>query len=75
VDQQQRERFKEAVERKTRASHAASRSIEHGPPGSEDGRAQGDRESLRDPSQPQATFSPREKNTRHRKVTADKWNR
>jgi hypothetical protein len=74
VDQEQQERFKDAVERKARASEAASRSTQHGSPGNEDGAIQGDQESLRSPSQPQDTFSAREKNTRHRKVTADKWN-
>jgi hypothetical protein len=71
VDEEQQERFKDAVERKARASEAASRSTQNGAPGSEGGRIQGDQES---PSQPQDTFSPRDKNARHKKVTADKWN-
>jgi hypothetical protein len=74
MDPQEQERFKEVVERKARASEAASRETGEGAPGSEAGGIQGDQESLRDPAQPQDTFSPRDKNTRHRKVTADKWN-
>ena len=74
MDQEQQQRFKDAVERMARASETASRSTQHGSPGSEDGGIQGDQESLRSPSQPQERLSPREKNTRHRKVTADKWN-
>jgi len=74
VDEQQQERFKQAVERKARESEAASRATQQNAPGEEAGGIQGDQESLRSPSQPQDTFSPREKNTRHRKVTADKWN-
>jgi hypothetical protein len=74
VEREQQKRFKEAVERKARASEAASRATQEDAPGSEAGGIEGDQESLRSPSQPQDTFSPRDKNTRHRKVTADKWN-
>ena len=74
MDPEQQQHFKDAVERKARASEAASRSTQHGAPGLEQAEIEDDQESLRAPSQPQDTFSPREKNTRHRKVTADKWN-
>ena len=74
MDQEQDERFRAAVERKREASAEASRATAEGPPGDEQGGVQGDQESLRSPSQPQDTFSVRDKNTRHRKVTADKWN-
>jgi hypothetical protein len=74
VDQEQQERFKHAVERKARASEAASQATQHDTAQPEGGAIQGDQESLRSPAQPQDTFSAREKNTRHRKVTADKWN-
>jgi len=36
--------------------------------------SRGDQDELRSRSQPQDTSSPRTKSTRHRKVTADKWN-
>ena len=73
MEPEQQERFKQAVERKARESEAASRAPQHDGPGSE-GRVEGDQDSLRSPSQPQDTFSTRDKNTRHKKVTADKWN-
>ena len=74
MDKEQQDRFKEAVERKARSAEEASRETGEGSPGSESGGIEGDQESLRSPSQPQATFSVHDKNTRHRKVTADKWN-
>jgi hypothetical protein len=74
MDPEEQKRFKAAVDRKARASEEASRTTQHGAPGDEAGGIEGDQESLRSPSQPQDTFSPRDKNTRHRKVTADKWN-
>jgi hypothetical protein len=74
MDEEQQDRFKEAVERKARASEAASRERGEGSPGDESAEIQGDQESLRSPAQPQDTFSVRDKNTRHGKVTADKWN-
>jgi hypothetical protein len=74
MDQEQQDALKEAVERKSRAAEAASQETREGAPGDESGGIQGDQESLRSPSQPQDTLSPRDKSTRHRKVTADKWN-
>jgi hypothetical protein len=74
MDKQQQDRLKDAVELKARAAEAASQETGEGAPGGESGGIQGDQESLRSSSQPQDTLSPRDKNTRHRKVTADKWN-
>ena len=74
MDHEQQDRFKDAVERKARDAETASRETREGWPGSESGGIQGDQESLRSPSQPQDTLSARDKNTRHRKVTADRWN-
>ena len=74
MDEEQQDRFKEAVERKARASEAASRKRVEGSPGDESAEIQGGQEGLRSPAQPQDTFSVRAKNTRHGKVTADKWN-
>jgi hypothetical protein len=74
MDEQQQDRFKAAVERKARAAEAASKETGDGAPGSESGDIQGEQESLHSPSQPQDTRSARDKSTRHRKVTADKWN-
>jgi hypothetical protein len=74
MDKEQQDRFKEAVERKARAAKAASQESGEGGQGSESGEIQGDQENLRSPSQPQDSLSVRDKNVRHRKVTADKWN-
>ena len=73
MEKEQQERFKEAVERKAREAEADSHTTQ---PGGSDrpGDIQGDQESLRSPSQPQDTLSPRDKNSKHGKVTADKWN-
>ena len=65
------DRFKEAVERKSQEAEEASRSPGGGAPIADEqppdqGSAGADR--------PQDTGSPREKNTGHRKKTADKWN-
>jgi hypothetical protein len=70
---EQQQRFKEAVERKSRDAEAGSSASQQAG-NVEEGSIQGDQESLRSPSQPQAALSAREKNTRHMKVTADKWN-
>ena len=73
MDENQQARFKEAVDRKAAESEAASRATQHQPPG-EAGDIHGDQDSLRSPAQTQDAFSARDKNSRHRKVTADKWN-
>jgi hypothetical protein len=73
VEKEQQERFKDAVERKSREAEEASRASQQAGQ-DEEGAVQGDQENLRSPSQPQDTFSVRDKNTRHKQVTADKWN-
>jgi hypothetical protein len=60
MDNEQQDRLKDAVERKARAAEA--------------GGVQGDQESLRSAAQPRDALSARAKNTRHGKVTADRWN-
>jgi hypothetical protein len=72
MDAEQDRRFREAVERKREQADAASRATQPG--NAEGGDLAGDQENLREPGRPQDTFSPREKNSRHKKVTADKWN-
>jgi hypothetical protein len=72
MDSEQDRRFREAVERKKQESETASAAGRQNP--AADAGVQGDQEDLRSPSQPQDTFSVREKNSRHKKVTADKWN-
>jgi hypothetical protein len=61
------------VKRKARDAEADSHATQDGGH-DEAGAVRGDQESLRSPSQPQDTLSARDKNTRHKKVTADKWN-
>jgi hypothetical protein len=73
MDRTQNQRFRDAVERKRSDSDAAARATRSGRPVEQRG-VGGDQDSLRSASQPQDTFSSREKNTRHKKVTADKWN-
>ena len=72
MEKEQQQRSKEAVERQSRDAEAASRESQQA--GQDKGAIQGDQESLRSPSQSQDTLSARDKNSRHKKVTADKWN-
>jgi hypothetical protein len=73
MDEQQRKRFKRAVDRKSAEAEAASRAPdENQTPNSGD--VQGDQPNLRSPAESQDSFSERDKGSRHRKVTADKWN-
>ena len=73
MDEQQQKRFKRAVERKAEQAEAASQATaEHSP--AEAAAVGGDQHDLIADNQPQDTRSVRDKNTRHRKVTADKWN-
>jgi len=69
----EQQRFKAAVERKSRDAEAASGARKRGRQ-DEEGAVQGDREGLRGPSQLQDSFSARDRSTRRRKATADKWN-
>jgi hypothetical protein len=73
MDEEQQRRFKQAVERKAQQSEDASHATDQGRAAERAG-VRGDQESLRSASQVQDEMSPREKNTRHKKVTADKWN-
>jgi hypothetical protein len=73
MEEQQRKRFKRAVERKAAEAEAASRATpDPAPP--RDGGVRGDQANLRSAAESQDSFSEREKGSRHGKVTADKWN-
>ena len=63
MDETQRQRFEEAVERKKDESEAASRAP-----------SRNARTGEPEPEQPEDAGSPRQKSSRHRQVTADKWN-
>jgi hypothetical protein len=67
----EQQRFKAAVERKSRDAEAASRASHQ----DEEGAVQGDQEGLCGPSQRQDSFSADDRNTRRKKVAADRWNR
>jgi hypothetical protein len=73
MDEQQQQRFKQAVERKAEESKARSEATQQEPP-VETGGIQGDQANLYAPGEEQDTFSVRDKNTGHGKKTADKWN-
>jgi hypothetical protein len=74
MDEQQDKAFKEAVERKKADAKAKSEqtSHDHVPPEGEELPIQQD--SLIADGTPPDVQSPRDHNTRHGKVTADKWN-
>ena len=78
MDEETRERFEAAVERKKDESR--ERSHQHQPtggipPGAETGEVHGDQHSIHsDGRGPQDVFSVRDKNSGHGKKTADKWN-
>ncbi len=71
TEEQQRERFAEAVERKKQASKEASEQTSDSPASSD---VEGDQSDLTSPARSQDEYSARAKGTRHKKVTADKWN-
>jgi hypothetical protein len=71
-DDQQKERFREAVDEKNEAAKAASEQPDQQPTPA-DG-IDGDRPELTDPERPQGETDQRAKNSRHGQVTADKWN-
>ena len=78
TDDRQRERFKEAVDRK---NEQARRRSERNPtpepgdlPTEPVGDVEGDQESLYEQGRPQETVSARKKSSGHGKKTADKWN-
>ena len=64
MEEEQRQRFEDAVERKKDESEAASRATSR----------RNARTDEPEPEQPDDAGSPRQKNSRHRQVTADKWN-
>jgi hypothetical protein len=72
ADEQQNERFREAVERKKQESKEASERTSGPPAGGS--AIEGDQPDLTSPARPQDEYSPRQKGTQHKKVTADKWN-
>jgi hypothetical protein len=65
------DRMAQAVERKKKQAKKPSQRPPPTPRGSP---VKGDEPDLYSPSRPQDEYSPRAKGTRHRKVTADKWN-
>jgi hypothetical protein len=71
ADEQQNERFREAVERKKQESKEASEQTSR-PDG--DSSVDGDQDDLYSPARTQDEYSPRAKGTQHKKMTADKWN-
>ncbi len=68
---QQLERLREAVARKSEAAREASREHPEPAPAGEDDPSQGSRLAT---SRPQDVLSPRDKNSGKGKKTADKWN-
>jgi hypothetical protein len=73
TDERQLEQFGEAVERKKEAARAASeQSVEN--PNSDDVEGGEQAEAKLDHAHPQDERDVRAKNSRHKKVTADKWN-
>jgi len=73
MDEQQRERFEAAVEKKKRDAEAASRQTSDTAPDRQSS-VSGDQQSIYEDGRSQDTPDPRAKNTGHGKKTADKWN-
>ena len=76
MDEQQKQAFEEAVERKKDESEARSRAQRpmSGPPGDTGGVAEEIQSDLVEPGTTQDTFSIRDKNRGKGQKTADKWN-
>jgi hypothetical protein len=74
MDKDQQDRFKQAVERKKAEAKAASQRPRPTGPPPEDPTLGEIQPDLIAHERPPDELSPREKSTRHRKVTADKWN-
>jgi hypothetical protein len=72
MDDEQQQRFREAVDRKSRAADQASRATQQEP--ISDPKVQGSQENLYAPGETQDTFSVRDKNSGKGHKTADKWN-
>jgi hypothetical protein len=73
MEEEQRKRFREAVDRKSAEAEAASH-VQPDHPSPAGGDIEGEQPNLRSPAEAQDSFSEREKGTRHRKMTADNWN-
>ena len=73
MDEEQLERFGEAVKRKSEEAKAASEQTKENPTEGSPAVA-GDQENLYATGRPQDTFSIRDKNAGKGKKTADKWN-
>jgi hypothetical protein len=74
MDKDQQDRFKQAVERKKAEAKAASQRPRAAGPPPEDPTIPEIQPDLVADERPPDELSAREKSTRHRKVTADKWN-
>ncbi len=73
MDEQQQKRFERAVERKKEEARIASEQTGHETPSAPD--VTGDiQPDIIAASSSQDRTDPRDKNTQHRKMTADKWN-
>jgi hypothetical protein len=70
TDEQQLEEFAKALEEKKRRTQQRGRP----PLNPNEGEIRGDEPDIYDDSRPADEQSPRAKASRHRKVTADKWN-
>jgi hypothetical protein len=70
----QLERFREAVDRKSEEAKAASESTRHSPADVPADTTRGDEAQLSETGRPQDVFSVRDKNAGKGKKTADKWN-
>lgn len=80
MDQREQElqRFRNAVDRKSDEAREAAESTRDSPAGgagtAEDAEMRGGDEGLTDPGRPQDTYDVRAKNAGKHKKTADKWN-
>jgi hypothetical protein len=74
--EEQLERLREAVDRKSEQADAAARSTHHSPAEPAPGATgvAGDQRPLEETGRPQDVFSVRDKNAGKGKKTADKWN-
>ena len=74
MDEEQRKRFEQAVERKAEASREASEHSSRQNPTDDTGATQAIQDTLINTSTTQDAFDPRDKNSQKGKKTADKWN-
>jgi hypothetical protein len=71
---QQLQRFRDAVDRKSAEAEAASQATAERPPGADDPNAVEEQAPRTERGRPQDVRSVRDKNSGHGKKTADKWN-